>query len=145
MKFADELRNGKGLETQKWAPTQQDSRDIKNILEVLKDEAIKRNRTGNSSVKVYLGYYGYDKNYWHLRSAEAKILEHEFSGIKSGNEEYTVFLQSEISKGLRNLGFTKISVQPEMVQLYRKEPGFFRDWKIVKGRCAKTMKIEFFW
>ena len=145
MTFADELRNGRVLETPKWKPTLEDRRDIKIILDALKREALESNKMGKSSVKKYLAYTGYDKDYWHLQSLEGNILESDFSSLKSYKEDYLIFLQSEISNGLKELGFTKITVQQETIQLYRQEPGFFRDWKIVKGRCAKTMVIEFFW
>lgn len=150
MNFADELRKGKGLEPQKWSPTSQDRRDVEIILDMLKGAALSRNKTGKSSVKGYLAYAGYDWDRWRLESTEGNLLVEDLGangfGVKrKGNDDYLKFLQTEISTGLKKLGFHNIYVQPEIVQLYRKEPGYFRDWKIVKYCRDETLKIEFFW
>ncbi len=116
---------------------------------MLKATALENNKSGKHYVDGYLTYAGYDWDKWRLISIQGKLMVEDLGangfGVKRSDQQY-VYLQSEIKKGLKQMGFADITIQSEIIQLYRKEVAFFfKDWKAVKFGSDETLRIRFRW
>ena len=98
MTYADELRNGKGLEKKTFSG---DRKEVESVLDVLKKCALDNNRAGNHFVDTGITYYGYDWDEWRALDIHHKVILDDLGagglGVKKSDAQFE-FLQAEVKK-----------------------------------------------
>lgn len=157
MTYAEELREGRRTGTYKFIPDENSVKNINDIMEKLKKEAKKNNKKDKRLVNVYLAYDNYKKE-WMLLSAKKKISPSLSKLNVYENEVQIDYYKNNITRQLKDLGFSRVSVKVTRPNLYDylgffQKPSLFsllsqklfKKAPLYKVRKDTTLKIKFSW
>lgn len=155
--FAEELREGRRTGTYKFIPDENSAKSINDIVEKLKRQAKEDNKKDKRTVNVYLGYDSCEKE-WRLLSTKEKIWSGWYKVNFYENKVEAKYYKDNITKQLKDLGFSRVSVKIKKLNLYTylktfKRQSFssllaqklFNKRPVYRGKKDTALKIKFSW
>lgn len=160
MTYAEELREGRRTGTYKWTPDGDSANNIMRITNKLKAQAKENNKKDKRTVNVYLAYDDYNKE-WKLLPVKGKLMLISRELNVYENEVQMEYYKENITKQLKKLGFSKVSVKIKSPSVYtylkplvqrgipllsfRKQFKRKRPLLLYKLGKDTTLKIKFSW